>query len=63
MRYNPRFMLSRNGGEQGTAPQSAVDENLSPVSELREAALRSLGLSARLCTIWEKEPGMTPLLR
>jgi hypothetical protein len=45
MRYNPRFILSRNGREQGTAPQSVVDENLSPVSELREAALRSLGLS------------------
>ena len=45
MRYNPKFMLSRNGGEQGTAPQSAVDEDLSPISELREAALRSLGLS------------------
>ena len=45
MRYKPKFMLSRNGGEQGTAPQSAVDENLSPVSELRETALRSLGLS------------------
>ena len=45
MRYKPKFMLSRNGGEQGTAPQSSVDENLSPVSELRETALRSLGLS------------------
>src|SRR5260370_18593161 len=45
MRYKPKFTLSRNGGEQGTAPQSAVDENLSPVSELREAVLRSLGLS------------------
>lgn len=46
MRDNPRSRsrLRRNGGEQGTAPQSAVDEHLSPVSELREVAIRSLDL-------------------